>query len=363
MASSNHHHHPLKLLEISVLSAQHLAPVSKLLRTYAVAWFDPDQKLTTKVDHHGHTNPTWNYRFVFRVNDDFLNSAASAITIEIYNVSWLRDIPIGTVTALITDILPPSLRSQKNSTIRLVPLQIRRPSGSFHGVLNLGVNLIDCTRRSMPLDSQLSPATTIQIDVKEDKNKENIIMQPNDAKMKKLWRSRSERSIVTASVKGEYSGSKGGSDESRLSFGKCSRSKATTRSSASYMRPIPSEVAAFMAKGLYSDVGSSIFENWTVVGDNDENLSSKHKVVMWKKKNDDGDQHDRHHLSNLKKKKKKNSKSIAEGLLSCFGITCGYECNIMCGTPKNKNKSKNKNMNMNMFGANHSSENVHLLHR
>lgn len=147
-----------KHLEINILSARDLAPVSKLLRTYAVAWIHPDQKLTTRVDHRGHTNPTWNYRFVFALDDRFLASSSSSLTVEIYNVSWLRDIPIGYVHAPIANILPPP--SQTNSKMRLVSLHILRPSGTLQGTLNLGVNVVDGgSRPRMPLERQLSAPT------------------------------------------------------------------------------------------------------------------------------------------------------------------------------------------------------------
>ncbi|XP_058183294.1 uncharacterized protein LOC131301135 isoform X2 [Rhododendron vialii] len=322
-----------KLLEINILSAQDLAPVSKLLRTFAVAWVHPDQKLTTRVDHHGNTNPTWNYRFVFRLDDLFLSSSSSALTIEIYNVSWLRDIPIGSVHAPIASIVPP--RSQTDSNKRLVSLQIRRPSGTLQGTLNLGVNVIDSSRRSVPLDRQLSAPTVNRSPHKHSKrNHEHVDEEEekkNAKKIRKLRRSQSDRTDEESTL----------SKSSSIftpSISRFPKSKVTTAASISsyMMRPLPSEVAASMAKGLYStsssgDLGSSVFENWTVV-DGGGGEAARPKAVRWKT--------DDEFTPSLPKKK--NRSGGGGGLLSCFGILCGYECNIVCGAPKSKTKKKRR---------------------
>ena len=60
-----------QLLELNVISAQDLAQMDRSMQTYAVAWIDPDHKLSTRVDSQGGTNPTWNDKFVFQVEKDF----------------------------------------------------------------------------------------------------------------------------------------------------------------------------------------------------------------------------------------------------------------------------------------------------
>jgi len=60
-----------QLLELNVISAQDLAQMDRSMQTYAVAWIDPDHKLSTRVDSQGGTNPTWNDKFVFWVDKDF----------------------------------------------------------------------------------------------------------------------------------------------------------------------------------------------------------------------------------------------------------------------------------------------------
>ncbi|CDY17163.1 BnaA05g10250D [Brassica napus] len=49
-----------QLLELNIISAQELAPVSRKMKTYAVAWVHSQRKLTTRVDYTGGANPTWN---------------------------------------------------------------------------------------------------------------------------------------------------------------------------------------------------------------------------------------------------------------------------------------------------------------
>lgn len=156
---------PFKILEIRVFSAQYLPPVSKMLRTFAVAWINPDHKLSTRIDHHGHTNPTWNYKLVFRVEDRFLRSDRAALTVEIYNVAWLRDLPVGTAHLTINQLSPPLVLN--SPAIRTVSLNICRPSGHMQGILNIGVNILD---NGNPSCSILSPSELIALRIGNDDN-------------------------------------------------------------------------------------------------------------------------------------------------------------------------------------------------
>ncbi|KAK9671748.1 hypothetical protein RND81_12G051800 [Saponaria officinalis] len=149
---------PFQLLEINLISAQDIAKVSRSMRTYATAWVHPERKLTTRVDTQGGTNPTWNDKFVFRVDSQFLKSDTSAIMIEIYALHWFKDIHVGTVRVLVGNLIPPQTRchNQNHIGMRFVALQVRRPSGRPQGILNVGVTVLDSTMRSMPLYTQLS---------------------------------------------------------------------------------------------------------------------------------------------------------------------------------------------------------------
>ncbi|XP_022722759.1 uncharacterized protein LOC111279947 [Durio zibethinus] len=151
---------PFQLLELNVISAQDLEPVCRRrMRTYAVAWVHRERKLSTRIDTQGHTNPTWNDKFVFRVDDEFLNGDTSAVMIEIYAVHWFRDILVGTIRAIVGNVIPPITRPRHRHEVQLgmrfVALQVRRPSGRPQGILNIGVALLDSSMRSMPLYLQM----------------------------------------------------------------------------------------------------------------------------------------------------------------------------------------------------------------
>ncbi|ERN04576.1 uncharacterized protein LOC18432737 [Amborella trichopoda] len=128
-----------QLLEVNLISAQDLKPIihsNKTIHTYAVAWVDPRKKLRTRVDTLGRENPTWNDKFIFTVDQSFLSGESSAISIEIFYVRYLRDVLAGTVRALVADLM-------KGGGLSFAALQVRRPSGRFHGVLNLGLIVLD----------------------------------------------------------------------------------------------------------------------------------------------------------------------------------------------------------------------------
>ncbi|CAM8887402.1 unnamed protein product [Rhodiola kirilowii] len=152
---------PFQLLELNVISAQDLFQTSRNMKTYAVAWVHPDRKLSTRVDTTGRTNPTWNDKFVFRVDDEFLRADTSAIMVEIYALHWFRDVLVGTVRVIVGNLLPPSIKShrhrgQQHVGMRFVALQVWRPSGRPQGILNVGATVLDSSMRSMPLYTQLS---------------------------------------------------------------------------------------------------------------------------------------------------------------------------------------------------------------
>ncbi|CAN6996398.1 hypothetical protein IGI04_018318 [Brassica rapa subsp. trilocularis] len=150
-----------QLLELNIISAQELAPVSRKMKTYAVAWVHSQRKLTTRVDYTGGANPTWNDKFVFRVSEDFLYADTSAVVVEIYTLHWFRDVHVGTIRVLISNLIPPNRRPGYRSNdeyrhtpplgMRFVALQVRRPSGRPQGILNIGVGILDGSMRSLPL--------------------------------------------------------------------------------------------------------------------------------------------------------------------------------------------------------------------
>ncbi|KAF8118957.1 hypothetical protein N665_0001s0017 [Sinapis alba] len=136
---------PCQILELNIISAQELAPVARCMKTYATAWIDPECKLTTRVDNTGGTSPTWNDKFVFRLDEEAIYDATTIVVIEIYALHWFKDIHVGTVQTLISDLVDPS------SAMRFVTLEVLRASGRPHGLLNIAVGLVDNSGQSMPL--------------------------------------------------------------------------------------------------------------------------------------------------------------------------------------------------------------------
>ncbi|KAI9110089.1 hypothetical protein K1719_019130 [Acacia pycnantha] len=137
-----------QVLEINLISAQDLKPPTsprRRLQIYAVTWVDPFAKLRTRVDQIGGENPTWNDKFLFRVSPQFLASETSAVSVAIYSVGLLRDHLIGTVRFLVSNILRSGSDSDGDSirTPSFCALQIRRPSGSFQGVMNIGAMVLE----------------------------------------------------------------------------------------------------------------------------------------------------------------------------------------------------------------------------
>ncbi|KAK1411244.1 hypothetical protein QVD17_37791 [Tagetes erecta] len=149
---------PYQMLEVTIMSAQDLEPVTKKMKTYATVWIHSRRKQSTRIDTKGHNNPTWNDKFVFRVDSEFLQDETSGITVEIYNRNWFRDALVGTVRVLVGNVVPPPqrIRNSYNGRTRCVALQIRRPSGRPQGILNIGVAVLDSSMRSMPLCRHMS---------------------------------------------------------------------------------------------------------------------------------------------------------------------------------------------------------------
>ncbi|CAL9098585.1 unnamed protein product [Musa textilis] len=156
---------PFHLLEITIISAQGLYPATRSINTYASAWVDPKHKLYTRVDRAGHADPTWNDKFIFRVDDAFLRSDTASVDVHLHaartRLSPLPDHLLGTVRVVLSSLSPaPGVR-------RFVALLVRRPSSLRpHGILNLGVAILEPHVRSMPLYFGLdSPAAFAYKDI------------------------------------------------------------------------------------------------------------------------------------------------------------------------------------------------------
>ncbi|XP_057424170.1 uncharacterized protein LOC130717816 [Lotus japonicus] len=351
---------PFQLLEINLLSAQDLAPVSKSIKAYAVAWLNPERKLTTQIDPDGHDNPTWNEKFVFRVDDDFLQADDSAIMIEIYASAWLRDVLVGTVAVRLSNIL-----NNRKSKVRFVALQVRRPSGRPQGILNIGVNLVDATKRSMPAYSELSSSAVGYWDIMDPKKQKQIaqnhhenqtIHDPNSNSkpVMTLQRSQSEKNESTITdysyIPKQSNGYNHHGGDSEIGIGVRKGVIVNANGSlCSDVGPSPSVVAAAIAKGIYPlpvnaprKPGNLVLEGWPEKGD--EEVKMKNNIERWRAAEVPAVYDHMGKKQQLKKGKGKGKKGAhgrrhsGGGLFSCFGTALGCEFSITCGGPNRPKK-------------------------
>ncbi|XP_073019291.1 uncharacterized protein [Primulina eburnea] len=329
------------LLEITIFSAQDLPPVSKMLRTFAVSYINRDHRLSTAVDHCGNCNPTWNHKVLFDVDERFLKSKSSAITIEIYNVAWLRDLPIGTVHLMINSLSP---ALHKNPSLRRVSLQVRRPSGLLKGTMNIGIQLLDS---NIPGSSEFCHSgirnqeklDCVDQDGERGKEKEHYIMEdsagPETNLDPQIFPSNSEEPTKMDSTSPE-------TNPGPQIFTSTSELAQTQEEETMKMPPEPDNTSIHgsenVRKWLYSneEYGSSIFENWTETGEKSEEVKLEPKSV--KRRLTDEDQIP---LRNGKKAGyHKRGSPEGKGLLSCFGNAYGFQFSFICGSKKLKKKMK-----------------------
>lgn len=292
---------------------------------------------------------------MFRVNDKILDLDASAIVIEIYAAAWAKDALVGTVNVLLSDLFAPwsgfgdgDDGGGGNNNMRLVTLQIRRPSGRLQGFLRLGVALLDGGQRSMPLSVEVF-----------DGSRRGETNNSKDAKMMHR-RTNSDQTDLTTSTNdygvktevvtgggGRFSGGGGGGGggvvvgaDSMVNGSLCS----------SDIGPSASVVAAAIAQGLYNrqktavkaiaekEDPSSILEGKT------EGI--EHRVERWRaekegaveasdESNGKGGAGRRRRRRKEKQQRRRNDGGGGgegkKGLFSCFGNVFGCEISITCG--------------------------------
>ncbi|KAG2323013.1 hypothetical protein Bca52824_016226 [Brassica carinata] len=319
---------PCQILDLNIISAQELAPVARCMKTYAIAWTDPKHKLTSRVDNTGGTSPTWNDKFVFLLNDEALYDGTSIVVIEIYMLHWFKDIQVGTVQTLISDLVSPS------SGMRFVNLEVLRASGRPHGLLNIAVGLIDNSSQSMPL-------------LFEDDlmfHKKNISSKPVG-----LRRSKSDTSSMVESPR------------------KVRQQTRVSLQTQSDLGPSASVVAAQISKekaltgrdtestvisvgeqsveGLQSKLGRwhanlpvvlGVGSSYQPSSDNKTSSNFNHKSSY--KPNETVPRNKQMIIAPLQNQGGRNKKGGDNGLSSCFGNICGIVCSIVYGGSNGQKK-------------------------
>ncbi|CAH8368167.1 unnamed protein product [Eruca vesicaria subsp. sativa] len=247
-----------QLLELNIISAQDLAPVARKMKTYAVAWVHSERKLTTRVDYNGGANPTWNDKFVFRVNEEFLYADTSAVVIEIYALHWFRDVHVGTVRVLVSNLIPPNRRPGYRTTnneyrrtpppgMRFVALQVRRTSGRPQGILNIGVGVLDGSMRSMPLYTHMDSSAVGYRDLlgEEDRHLQHLHLNSNKGSSKNPQSPSTSRQFQSVVSRPELRRTKSDTSSMVVSdlLSRAERSRLATRKPASAVASSESEEA------------------------------------------------------------------------------------------------------------------------
>lgn len=167
-------------LDLNIISAQGLkrSRFGGKIQAYALAWIKPHTRLATHVDVDGDANPTWNTTMTFLISKNLLHKEPSTlIFIEIYNKGHLSDTLLGTVGVVVSNLLN---KSMCHGGTQLCALQIRRPSGRGHGILNIGSMIVDPTTidddlnvtKTMPLETKLSQEEEDEISLESSQKNE-----------------------------------------------------------------------------------------------------------------------------------------------------------------------------------------------
>ncbi|KAL3630983.1 hypothetical protein CASFOL_023967 [Castilleja foliolosa] len=314
---------PLYILDISLISAQDLTPVSKSMRTYAIAWTNPSRKLTTRTDQHGHTHPTWNEKLTFRVDGHFLTSEDATIHIEIYSTaSWFREVLVGSVRVLVSDLLyPDPLQTRR---MRFVTLQVRRPSGAPQGILNMGVSLSGSGDEFRNAIEQKVNALSLEDRADDDNDNERKVT---------LW-----RSLSVGSEANPGSVVNGGSElcsdigpSASIVAADLARKCQPPQQQQQQQQPMIRRPSG------YEDTGSSILGEMTMEEAKAKGYRVRSSRERWRKqvsKRDYGDMDD--DRSDLSSNCNEQSRRKSDGgMFSCFGTAYGIEFRIVCGAPNN----------------------------
>nr|XP_017229323.1 PREDICTED: BON1-associated protein 2-like [Daucus carota subsp. sativus] len=137
---------PLREIEVLIISAEGLKNVKHVtkMRTYAVVYVDQNVDVAkTDVENHGGVNPTWNQVVKVKFPEGLPESdVMSALNVDIYAHGHVREKPVGSARVLLCDVLKGGDAAEPvDNPIQCLTLQVWRPSGRPHGLVNLWVPL------------------------------------------------------------------------------------------------------------------------------------------------------------------------------------------------------------------------------
>ncbi|KAH9331440.1 hypothetical protein KI387_003548, partial [Taxus chinensis] len=135
-------HH--SMLELNIFSAHDLKKITLFgeMQTYIVAWINSDNKISMEIDRAGGSNPKWNDKLILSVEDGFLHSETSSVTIQIYCIGRLKDRLVGTTTAMLCNLLKRN-GGHTSMWMSFCVLQLKLLSGRPQGILNLGAIILE----------------------------------------------------------------------------------------------------------------------------------------------------------------------------------------------------------------------------
>ncbi|KAL4190080.1 hypothetical protein AMTRI_Chr08g210270 [Amborella trichopoda] len=316
----------LHLLELNIISAQDIHPATQAMHPYAVAWVHRDHKLSTRTDPQGHTEPTWNDKFIFRVTETFLRSDTAAVTIQIFThrpCCVFPDPLIGTVRVLVGNLLSAQSHAPGYSGMRFTALQVRRPSGRPQGILNLGITLLDPALRSMPLYVQATSALGYQ-----DLMGQTRILR----RSKSAYPSEPASSTIWTNSPGP----------SELSVGEPNKLKPQSNPSSPPIKPMTTprtELTPIGEEFYPAEVGSSVLEDWSVASSGGKE-ELKLKLERWRMELPPI--YDPPGFASIGRNPTRRDNGRG-GPLGCFkgmddDLQAGCECSIFCGlNPRKKN--------------------------
>ncbi|XP_010417623.2 PREDICTED: uncharacterized protein LOC104703311 [Camelina sativa] len=253
--------------------------------------------------------------------------------------------------------------------MRLVTLQIRRPSGRLQGFLRLGVALLDGGQRSMPLSIEVFDGSRRGDTNKRDQEASRMMHRRTNSDQTDLTTSTNNYGVKTGVVTG---GGGGGG----LVIGADSMVNGSLCNSD--IGPSASVVAAAIAQGLYNRQKTAVATSTN--SNNKEDASSilegktegiEHRVERWRaekkgaveaagssdESSGKGGAGRRRRRRRRKEKQQRGRNGGGgegkKGLFSCFGNVFGCEISITCGggsggegdsTKKRYNKNKVVNL-------------------
>ncbi|PON50784.1 C2 domain containing protein [Trema orientale] len=134
----------LREVEVLIISAQGLKNVKHVtkMRPYAEVYVEKDVHVArTHVDEKGGTNPAWNDTVKVKFREGLPESEVlAALNVDIYAHGHVREKPVGSARVLLNDVLKGGDAAEPaDNPVQLMTVQVWRPSGRPHGLLNLWV--------------------------------------------------------------------------------------------------------------------------------------------------------------------------------------------------------------------------------